>query len=215
MATRECEKMVICTTAADGACEKLSGHESAILSMAKIGDHLASGDSGSTIKIWDVGSGACVSSMVACHDSAGWVHGLCEIDANLLASCSDTDNFLKLWDLRVRTSPSFVRAYEGPEGECQGPWDICAVSDGGYAGFATVDMHCNVRAYDLRSTKPLWTQLHEEILKSVGLTVAFSEGNLISMAGETIKIWDWCTGSELNSFPMPSHWCGFESFAIL
>jgi len=222
VATLEVENMIVCTTSADGVCDKLSGHQNMVLSMAAIGDHLASGDSGSTIRIWDVRLGACVSTMDACHDSPGWVHGLCEVDANILASCSDTDNNLKLWDLRVPTSPSFVRACEGPDGECNGPWDVCSIrDDDGFAGLATVDTYGKIRAYDLRSRKPLWTKLHEDIFFTECLTLAFSQGRLISMfaadnpGGSSIKTWDWRSGDNLSTFTMPSHWCGFNSFTVL
>lgn len=81
----------------------LYGHDSSIFSLAAVvdannSDVLISGSRKGDIKIWDVASGVCLTTLTGHTDTVGCLLPLVSDHGHLLASGS-TDNSIKLWDL--------------------------------------------------------------------------------------------------------------------
>ena len=93
----------------------LTGHENYVYAVAALPNgRLASGSDDETVRVWDVETGECVQVLTG-HDDWVWdvetgecvqvltrhddtVHGVAALPDGRLASCSDADKTVQVWD---------------------------------------------------------------------------------------------------------------------
>jgi hypothetical protein len=201
------------------------GHEGPVTTIAfsTDGEHLASGSSDGTIRVWSCRSGQLLRTM---EGRTLLVHALAFLGTDVLASGSETG--LKLWNLTTgsqtfsleETSPLYAIAASpdgsmlaGSNDEAMRVWDTTTFqalrSFEGHSGYArSVAFRPDGKALASGSTLELivWDvatggEIHRFPCRDCPATVAFSrDGHLVGSAvgGHAICLWDCDTGDEIH-----------------
>ena len=156
--------------------------------MSRDNNLIVSGSYDGTLKIWDVKTGKCVSTLDEHQDAVRSV--ALNPDANLALSGS-FDCSLKLWDISTNKC---LRTFIGHTGEIH---SVCFSSDGKFALSGAFDR--TLKYWDINSGKCLRTFEDDADVYSVCL----SQDNRFAISGNgdaTLKVWDIHTGECLKVF---------------
>ncbi|ACK69682.1 WD-40 repeat protein [Gloeothece citriformis PCC 7424] len=173
-------------------CLNFKGHTDVVLSVAcsPKGELIASSGGGSdcTIKLWNVTSGQCLSTL------SGHAEGVWAVEfspnGSLLAS-GGTDQTVKLWDVKTAQC---VKTLEGHQGWV---WSVAFSADGKLLGSGCFDR--TVKLWDLQSSQCLYT-LKGHLAEVT--TVAFSRDSQFIASGSTdysIILWDVNNGQPFKT----------------
>eukprot|EP00929_Paragymnodinium_shiwhaense_P070518 TRINITY_DN35708_c0_g1_i1.p1 TRINITY_DN35708_c0_g1~~TRINITY_DN35708_c0_g1_i1.p1 ORF type:complete len:266 (-),score=20.68 TRINITY_DN35708_c0_g1_i1:58-855(-) len=173
----------------------LHGHDSMVLHLATLGESavFASGCSGSTVRLWDGNTESCTTVISEAHGD-GWVHGIAFIDKHTLATSSDRDNAVRLWDLRAGTRSIGACGGHG-DGEADGAWQVCALDSRG-SGFVSTGTDGFVRLWDLRKPRYESTLLEGRSEANCGAnTLIVAEQTIVSGDSDgVLRSWDVASG---------------------
>jgi WD40 repeat protein len=177
--------------------EVLSGHTTFVWSLAfsPDGQMLASGDNNGEIKLWQVHSGTCITTLRA--GSSSVVALAFSPDGTALLS-SSSDETVVVWDMEQAGSQEGHQLWKGAEGQVQANWArAIAFNQNGTMLATGSDKH----------TIKIWRRCEQEhtvSLKTLAFSggqvwsVAFSPDNRLLASGDddgTLVVWDVETGA--------------------
>ena len=175
-------------------CRQLPGHEGRILSVefSPDGNLLATSGSDGTVRVWDSCSLECLRILRPAENKNS-VQLAFHPGGQLLASCSENDSSIKLWNLSggelLADLPGHSRQPSCIAFSPDGSRLACGGSDG------------SVELWDLRDPRlPQYLRMLIGHNHSVSEIVIDQRGILASMAfGENIKLWDLQSGKLLKT----------------
>jgi len=116
----------------------LKGHTESVAALAVLPNGtLASGSHDTTVRLWEVGTGACVATLAGHQD---WIRALAVLADGRLASGSD-DKSVRLWDVATRVCVGVL------EGHTSYVHSLAALIDG---RLASGSRDCTIRVWDTR-----------------------------------------------------------------
>ncbi|CAA7617228.1 TIR domain-containing protein [Magnetospirillum sp. UT-4] len=177
----------------------LRGHAQRVWGLAVLRDGLRclSGGWDRTLRLWDLGSGACLRTISAGPDSSDEIFCCAATEDGTAALSGHRDGRLRLWSLE--------------SGECLGVLEghgriinvIRVVPGSRFAVSASDDQ--TLRVWDLQS-KTCVAILEGHGGQCVSVDVS-PDGSLVASSGfsdHTIRLWDWRSGSCLQSIKLPA-----------
>jgi len=181
----------------------LRGHTNRVNSVAfsPDGRFLASGSDDNTIKLWDVGTGACLCTLTGHSDAVNAV--AFSPDGKSLASGS-RDDTIKLWD--VETGDLMVTF----TGHNSGVLAVAFSPDDKFLASGSSDQ--TIRLWDTATRECLDTLLgHNNRVSSV----AFNLNGVLASASwdSTVKLWDVATGECMRTLTGHTRWVRSVAFS--
>jgi WD40 repeat protein/class 3 adenylate cyclase len=168
----------------------LRGHSDAIgrIAWSPDGRMLASPSNDKTIRLWDLGTGKCLSTLEA---HTGSVYSVAFDPTGLTLASSSEDSTVKLWDT---TSGKLLRTIEGHKGSV---WDVGFDASGSTLASASDDN--TIKIWDTRSGRLRHTlKGHRDKVYSL----VFDPAGRILVSGSqdgTVMLWDAKSGRSLRT----------------
>ncbi|PVU98683.1 hypothetical protein BB559_001374 [Furculomyces boomerangus] len=171
-----------------------TGHQANAKCVAYVGDDgdfVASGSSDNTIKLWNVETGECISTLYG-HTSRVW--DLCIDKAGSTLFSASGDRTVKVWDIKDVTKPKLVHTISESTG------DVYSVSLHPLESHVVLGGYDRtVRLFDLVVGRVVQTFSDHEL--SVSSAIINPLGNLLITGSKdhTVKFWDIMSGSVVNN----------------
>ncbi|KAL7933498.1 WD40-repeat-containing domain protein [Trichoderma chlorosporum] len=164
--------------------QTLEGHAGSVNSVAFSADHqhIVSGSTDKTIKIWDIATGACIQTL---DGHTGSVNSVAFLPDSRQIVSGSSDKTIKIWDITKGMCDQTLRGHSGAT------FSIAVLTNGRLAA-ASSDR--TVKIWDLLMGACVQTlKGHTMVVRSV----AFSSSQQIISGSDdtTIKVWDIATGA--------------------
>ena len=191
-----CDIVLAYSAELEGVCvQTLRGHDAAVTCLAVLSDgNLASGSHDGTVRVWDVGKGLCMLTLLENNKNA--VHDLAAIPDNCLAAALGINVYvfdLSKFGLHVRT-------LAGHESRLTA---LATLTDG---TLASASYDNTVRLWDAAAGRCVHTlRGHKSVVLSL---VALPDNKLASGSADcTVRVWD-NNGNCLRTFDVNNEWVG-------
>jgi len=171
----------------------LSGHSGPVITLLFIGNHLYSGSTDKSIRIWDIGSGQCLQTLEGHSDVV--MDLLCW--EQFLLSCS-LDGTIRVWAVNAAGQLDTTFTHPEDEGQAEprnGALKMCGCNDGAGKPVLLVSYNDNiVRLYDL----PTFSERGQLFSREEVRALQVGPGGLLFSGDSrgTVKVWRW-TGVQL------------------
>ncbi len=172
--------------------EELHDHKDKIVTLIELSNNnLCSGSYDKTIKIWDIKTKECITTI----NESGYVLCLLEFLPNQILS-GTSDNNIKLYNINSEEDPYIFEGHN--------LWVNCLVKCS-ETKFASGSNDSKIKIWNIKSKQLLSTlEGHNDCILTM---ILLSDNNLCSGAADmNIKIWDWQNYECLNTFKAHDKW---------